>query len=81
MLGARWKQTEGHLSFSWITMAVDEISSVPKGAADAEPAVERRDSLTKNEASDSESLQAGVRRAEMLRKGWTRQGLIITFTG
>ncbi|KAL4969816.1 siderophore iron transporter mirA [Aspergillus stella-maris] len=62
-------------------MAVDEISTVPKGTADAEPAVERRDSLVKNDASDSESLQAGVRRAEMLRKGWTRQGLIITFTG
>ncbi|KAL4799605.1 siderophore iron transporter mirA [Aspergillus venezuelensis] len=62
-------------------MAVEEISTVPKGTADAEPAIERTVSLTKNEASDSESLQAGVQRAEMLRKGWTRQGLIITFTG
>ncbi|KAL4882188.1 siderophore iron transporter mirA [Aspergillus karnatakaensis] len=63
-------------------MAVDEISAVPKGAADTEPNTEKPGHhLGKDELSDSESLQAGVRRAEMLRKGWTRQGLIITFTG
>ncbi|KAL6235606.1 hypothetical protein BDW75DRAFT_230215 [Aspergillus navahoensis] len=31
--------------------------------------------------TDSESLQAGVRSAEMLRKGWTKQGLVLTFSG
>ncbi|KAL4952927.1 siderophore iron transporter mirA [Aspergillus filifer] len=62
-------------------MAVDEISTVPKGEADADPADKRTHFRSKNEVSDSESLQAGVRRAEMLRKGWTRHGLIITFTG
>jgi hypothetical protein len=62
-------------------MALDEISAVPKGAPDTDPAVERPSRLPDAELSDSERLQAGVRRAEMLRKGWTRQGLIMAFTG
>lgn len=63
--------------------AVDEIAAAPKSspAADVEPVAKKADYSPSEEASDSESLQAGVRRAEMLRKGWTRQGLIITFTG
>ncbi|KAL4750536.1 siderophore iron transporter mirA [Aspergillus terricola var. indicus] len=62
-------------------MALDEISAVPKGAPDTDPAVRRPSQLPDAELSGSERLQAGVRRAEMLRKGWTRQGLIIAFTG
>ncbi|KAL4786829.1 major facilitator superfamily domain-containing protein [Aspergillus varians] len=62
-------------------MAVDEISAAPKGSPSAEPEAEKPNYIPKDELSDAESLQAGVRRAEMLRKGWTRQGLIITFTG
>lgn len=66
---------------------VDEIAAAPKGspslAADVpvEPVTEKADYSRNEESSDSDSLQAGVRRAEMLRTGWTRQGLIITFTG
>ncbi|OJJ04490.1 hypothetical protein ASPVEDRAFT_152837 [Aspergillus versicolor CBS 583.65] len=66
---------------------VDEIATVPKGspspAADVpvEPVTEKTNYGRNEESSDSDSLQAGVRRAEMLRTGWTRQGLIITFTG
>ncbi len=64
--------------------AADEIAAVPKGspAADVvEPVTEKSNYSPNDKTSDSESLQAGVHRAEMLRKGWTRQGLIITFTG
>ncbi|KAL4930342.1 major facilitator superfamily domain-containing protein [Aspergillus undulatus] len=44
---------------------------VPKGASNSEPNVEKRnqDTIPNHELSDSESLQAGVRKAEMLRKG------------
>ena len=31
--------------------------------------------------SDTESLQAGVQRAEILRKGWTKKGLYTAFVG
>ncbi|KAL4981584.1 major facilitator superfamily domain-containing protein [Aspergillus falconensis] len=64
-------------------MVVDEISVAPKGASHTEPAVENTRPVQhpNEETSDSESLQAGVRRAEMLRKGWTKQGLILTFSG
>ncbi|KAL3459468.1 major facilitator superfamily domain-containing protein [Aspergillus heterothallicus] len=66
-------------------MAVEEISVAPKGASSIEPSIEKPNHEITNagdgELSDSESLQAGVRRAEMLRKGWTKQGLIVTFTG
>ncbi|KAL3433669.1 siderophore iron transporter mirA [Aspergillus tetrazonus] len=62
-------------------MALDDISAVPKGAPDTDPALERPRQLPDAELSDSERLQAGVKRAEMLRKGWTRQGLIMAFTG
>nr|Q8X1Z7.1 RecName: Full=Siderophore iron transporter mirA; AltName: Full=Enterobactin permease; AltName: Full=Major facilitator iron-regulated transporter A [Aspergillus nidulans FGSC A4]AAK17009.1 major facilitator [Aspergillus nidulans] len=62
-------------------MALDDISAVPKGALDTDPAVERPPPLLDADRSDSERLQPGVKRAEMLRKGWTRQGLIIAFTG
>ncbi|KAL5364354.1 major facilitator superfamily domain-containing protein [Aspergillus floccosus] len=34
-----------------------------------------------NHEHDAESLQDGVKRAEMLRKGWTKQGLIMAFVG
>lgn len=30
---------------------------------------------------DAESLQEGVKRAEMLRKGWTKKNLIMAFAG
>ncbi|KAI9372964.1 hypothetical protein BJX61DRAFT_552511 [Aspergillus egyptiacus] len=60
-------------------MAVDEISTAPK-AAPSQPMVEKPSPIPDEELSTSE-MQAGVRRAEMRRKGWTRQGLIITFTG
>ncbi|CEN60710.1 Putative Siderophore iron transporter mirA [Aspergillus calidoustus] len=62
-------------------MAVEEISAAPKGVPSIEPSVEKPNHVSNEEHSDSESLQAGVRRAEMLRKGWTKQGLIVTFTG
>lgn len=62
-------------------MAVDDISAAPKAALNMEPSVEKPDLAPGAEVSDSESLQAGVRRADMLQKGWTRQGLIITFAG
>lgn len=59
--------------------AVDEIAAAPKGSPAAVEPVTEKPEYSPNE--ETESLQAGVRRAEMLRKGWTRQGLIITFTG
>lgn len=31
--------------------------------------------------SDTQSLQAGVQRAEILRKGWTKKGLYTAFVG
>lgn len=31
--------------------------------------------------SDTQSLQAGVQRAEILRKGWTKKGLYMAFVG
>ncbi|KAL2827953.1 siderophore iron transporter mirA [Aspergillus cavernicola] len=62
-------------------MAVDEISAAPKGVANTKLITERTNGIPNEEILDSESLQAGVHKAEMLRKGWTRQGLIITFTG
>ncbi|KAL2835835.1 major facilitator superfamily domain-containing protein [Aspergillus pseudoustus] len=62
-------------------MAVEEVSAAPKGDPSIEPSVEKPNDIPNAELSDSESLQAGVRRAEMLRKGWTKEGLIVTFTG
>ncbi|KAL4907829.1 siderophore iron transporter mirA [Aspergillus multicolor] len=61
-------------------MAAAEITVERKGATNTE-ITRGNPEVVKDESSDSESLQAGVRRAEMLRKGWTKQGLIITFSG
>ncbi|RDW87007.1 putative Siderophore iron transporter mirA [Aspergillus mulundensis] len=62
-------------------MAAEEISVTPKGPSSTENTEETPEDALKERSGDSESLQAGVRRAEMLRKGWTKQGLIITFSG
>lgn len=61
-------------------MAV-EISVTLKGESNIESAVEKSNLTSNEELSDLESLQAGVQRAEILRKGWTKQGLIVTFIG
>ncbi|KKK25630.1 siderophore iron transporter mirA [Aspergillus rambellii] len=53
----------------------------PSNTVFQDPVSEKPAIADRDERSNSESLQAGVQRAEMLRKGWTKQGLILAFTG
>lgn len=62
---------EGDMSIA-ITPSNNESSQAAENV-NQEGNLEKQPSLS--------SLQPGVYRADVLRKGWTKQGLIIVFTG